>query len=147
MRRIFHLARCWTSTGTDVHSKTAFTAAGSDLEQLIGQITKPTLYTRDPQDLEMVDSVEEMSSYKQSQKCLFSSQAVLEVISSDLIRLRSSVVIWSPSAAGGPRKAPKWLLKAHSHLSNKCTSGDVFGIYTKQAQPDKHTHTVNRGNK
>lgn len=69
-RRIFHLACCWTSMGTDVHL-TAFTAAGSDLEQLLGQITKPTFNIRDPQDFKMVDSGEEMSSYKHSQKCLF----------------------------------------------------------------------------
>jgi len=56
-----------------MHSKTSFTAAGSDLEQLLGQITKPTFFIRDPEDPEMVDSVEEISSYKQSHKCLFSS--------------------------------------------------------------------------
>ncbi len=87
-RRIFHLACRWTSTGTDELSKTAFTAAGSDLEQLLEQITKPTFHIRDLQDLKMVDGEAEMSSYKQSQKCL-----------SDLIMLHHSIVIWSPESS------------------------------------------------
>lgn len=101
-RRIFHLACCWTSIGTDVLSKTAFTAARSDLEH----ISKATFHIRDPQDLEMVDSEVEMSFYEQFQKCLFSSQAVMEVLSSDLITLHPSVVIWSPESNWRAHKGP-----------------------------------------